>query len=285
MKTLIGDNFGEVKKYKLYRNVYEIIHPTISKKNISNYKVVFDDKLLPVLVFYPKKVSNINSAIIYIVGDGNVSGSYGKYEEICKRVARESDRLVIAIDYFGEKGKYPSVVNKVFKVVKYLYDELGENNISSDKITLMGDSTGCKILGSVVLKLLSRKIDVNKIMMFYPVVRDSYNEYEWNEACLSVNFNLDKKIEGYLNRNIPKKDDYSCDLMEMIYTKNFPKTLIATGDMDILRDDGHLLAEKLLMNNEENRYLNIKFASHGFLSCNDEEITMKAFKEISDFVM
>ena len=55
MKIVNGDNFCSEEKYKLYRTVYEILHPTISKKNISNYKVVFDEKLLPTLVFYPKR--------------------------------------------------------------------------------------------------------------------------------------------------------------------------------------------------------------------------------------
>ena len=82
MKIVVGDNFGDVEKYKLYRNVYEILHPTISKKNISNYKVVFDEKLLPVLVFYPEKISNVESIIIYVPGDGKVNGCYGKYSSI-----------------------------------------------------------------------------------------------------------------------------------------------------------------------------------------------------------
>ena len=49
--------------------------------------------------------------------------------------------------------------------------------------------------------------------------------------------------------------------------------------MDILKDDGLLLAEKI-----DAKYLNIKFASHGFLSCNDSEITTEVFKEIKEFL-
>ena len=38
-------NFDTEKKYRLYRTVYEILHPTISKKNISNYKIIVDENL------------------------------------------------------------------------------------------------------------------------------------------------------------------------------------------------------------------------------------------------
>lgn len=285
MKMLSGDNFCEVEKYKLYRNVYEIIHPTISKRNISNYKVVFDEKLLPVLVFYPKKISSINSAIIYIVGDGNVSGSYGKYADICKKVAIESNKLVIAVDYFNGNVKYPTVVNKIYKIIKYLYEEFDKNNICSEKITLMGDSTGCKLLGNVVVKMLKRNISVSKMIMLYPIVRDDYSEYKWNDACMNINFNLDKKVNKFLSKYIPKDNKVSCDLLDIAYYEEFPKTLVITGDMDIFRDDGCLLAEKLIKNVEGSVYSNIKFAAHGFMGLNDEEICREAYGEISDFLM
>ncbi|MBE6158197.1 MAG: hypothetical protein E7160_05365, partial [Firmicutes bacterium] len=64
-----NNNFGKDNKYKLYRTMYEIIHPTISKKNISNYRIVLDDGIAPIRVFYPNKVSKLDSVIIYIPGE------------------------------------------------------------------------------------------------------------------------------------------------------------------------------------------------------------------------
>ena len=50
------DEFDLDNKYKLYRNLYEVIHPTISKRNISEYKIILKDDLVPIRVFYPKKL-------------------------------------------------------------------------------------------------------------------------------------------------------------------------------------------------------------------------------------
>lgn len=284
MKIVVGDNFCNDEKYKLYRGVYEILHPTISKKNISNYKVVFDEKLLPVLVFYPNKISNVKSIIIYVPGEGKVSGSYGKYSDVCKRVAKESNSVVVAVDYFNSTVKYPTVVNKISKLIKYLYDELSDNGIDEKNITLMSDSVGCKIMGSVITKLISKSVMVEKLMLFYPVVRDDYNDYKWNESLMSINFNLDKKVNNYLKKYLPKDGEVNCNLLDMIYFKEFPKTLVVTGDMDIFKDDGEVLANNLLKNVEGSKYANIKFASHGFLSSTDEEINREVYKIISEFV-
>lgn len=275
-----GDNFCEITKYKLYRNVYEILHPTISKKNISNYKVVFDEKLLPTLVFYPKKVSNMKSVIIMVPGLGQVSNSFGKYSDICKRIAIESEKLVVAIDYFGTNIKYPTTNNKVFKIINYLYDEFEKNGIDNKNIILMSDSTGCSILGSCLLRLKKKKKEFNKMIMLYPVCRNDYSDYCWNEKCLSVNFNLDRKVNNYLKRYFSKNYINVNSLFDLEVFEDFPDTLIVTGEMDILKEDGLLLADKLGAN-----YENVNFASHGFLGCCDEEILIEAHKKIVDFII
>ena len=283
MKIVVGDNFGDVEKYKLYRNVYEILHPTISKKNISNYKVVFDEKLLPVLVFYPEKISNVESIIIYVPGDGKVNGCYGKYSSICKKIAKETKSIVITIDYFNSTIKYPTVVNKISKLIKYLYDELNSNGYSSEKITLLSDSLGSKITSSVVTKLISKGISINKLVLLYPVVKDSYDNYSWNESLMSINFNLDKRVESYLKKYLSKVE-VSCNLDEIVYYKDFPKTLVVTGDMDIFKEDGEALGEIVSKNIPGSLCENIKFASHGFLGSNDEEVNRDVYLIINRFI-
>lgn len=271
------DNFCNIEMYKLYRSVYEIFHPTISKKNISNYKVVLDEKLLPVLVFYPKKVADTKSVIIYVPGNGNVSGSNGKYSSICKNIAKECNKLVIAIDYFSSTIKYPITSNKVFRVVNYLLEQFMKNGIDINNVTLMGDSTGCLIIKDILEKLKGKKKRLNKVILMYPVVRNSYKDYDWNETCINLNYNLDKKIGGYLDKYYSKSS--SLEWLDVSVIDIVSNWLVITGDMDILKDDGFALSEKL-----NSQYSNIKFASHGFLSCNDEEILIETYKKINEFL-
>ena len=94
---MINNEFDSEIKYKLFRTVNEILHPTISKKNISDYKIIMDEDILPVRVFYPKKVTNIDKAIIYIHGNGEVSNCVGEYANICKNFAIKTNSLLIAI--------------------------------------------------------------------------------------------------------------------------------------------------------------------------------------------
>ena len=87
-KKNIIDDFGQEDTYKLYRTVYEIIHPTISKKNISNYKIILQEDLIPLRVFYPKKISKLEKAIIYIPGRAWVVSGIKSYSDVCQDLVK-----------------------------------------------------------------------------------------------------------------------------------------------------------------------------------------------------
>lgn len=284
MKKVIGDNFSIKEKYRMFRNVHDILHPTISKKNISNYKVVLDDKLLPILVFYPNKVSNLSSVIIYLPGDGNVSGSFGKYSDICMNMAKSTGKLVIALDYFGEEFKYPNTMNKCYKTIKYLVDVFYKYNINLGDITLVSDSIGCYIMSGLITKLAKNMLCPDKVIYFYPVVRDSYLNYKWNEACINLNYNLDKKVINYLDKINLKSNKKSFSLLNKKKFTNYPKFLILCGDVDIFKEDSELLFDKLSKNISDCSYYNVKYESHGFLGKVDEDINLEIYNEINKFI-
>ena len=45
------NEFDNEEKYRLYRTVKDLLHPSISKKNISNYKIIINDDILPLRIF------------------------------------------------------------------------------------------------------------------------------------------------------------------------------------------------------------------------------------------
>ena len=111
------NEFEKEEKYKLYRTVKEILHPTISKRNISNYKIMIKEELLPVRVFYPKKVSNLEKIMIYIHGESKITKCKEKYSEISQELAKELEQLVISIDY-EEKEEINLMQEEIKKTVE-----------------------------------------------------------------------------------------------------------------------------------------------------------------------
>ena len=280
--------FENVIRYKLYRKVSDIIHPSISKKNISDYKIVFEDSLLPVRVFYPNKISKLSGIIIYIPGDGNLTKCTYEYATICSDLAKELDKLILAVDYFEHPNNYPSILDKVEQIVKYLYKELETVGIEKQDIILMGDSSGGNFVSSITFRFIKEKIDyINKEILLYPLLSGDYDE---NSKFKSIgngwicNKELVNKIQNFmseytkLKKNRKRKD--ICPLLNKDYS-HYPTTLVITGDLDPLRDEGVAFYKKL---NNTSMYQNIKDASHGFLNTKDLKIRHEYLSAIKKFI-
>lgn len=168
----MNNAFEKEEKYKLYRTVREILHPTISKKNISDYKIIVDDNLLPLRIFYPQKVSNMNKVTIYIHGDILLTNCKAKYAEISNKIALNTDNLVISIDAEELNNvtnkKY---INKMYETTKYLIEELYKLNITN--IKLLGGSTGSTTILNFKDKLKIDNLNL-KTILFYPVLSSKY---------------------------------------------------------------------------------------------------------------
>ena len=286
------DVFDKEQKYKLYRTVYDILHPTISKRNISNYKIIIDDEMASVRVFYPIKVTNISNVMIFVHGDGNVTGCNGNYSEICKNMALESNHLVIAIDYddFG-KLKYGELYNKIYQMIEYLFIELNKCNIVDDNIVLCGDSTGASIIISITNMFLeNEKFKVRKEILFYPVISMEYfgkTKFESIEKYEHFNINLMSNLKRYFRSIGAKKVDLKKNILYPLYKRDyskFPNTLVVTGSNDCLKDEGYEYYKKLSNVREDNLYVEVGFGTHGFLCGKDKEIMKEVNKQVKKFL-
>ena len=161
------DDFGTKDTYKLYRSVYEIIHPAISKRNISNYKIIIDDNLTPLRIFYPKKISKIEKVIIYIRSNLRLVQGKKNYSEVIEDIVKRFDTLVIALDYELEEKNYTKCVNTCYETIKYLIEGLNRVGIENNKITLISDSFGSSILTSINI---ITNIKLPKEILLYPVL-------------------------------------------------------------------------------------------------------------------
>lgn len=262
MKDSMKKEFDKEERYKLFRRVKDLTHPTISKKNISDYKIVLEEDLFPVRVFYPSKVSNIEEVMVYIPGDGRITNCLSKYTDICSELAISLDKLIIAIDYFEEEYNE----EKIERTVKYLYKELKE---LEKNIFLLGDSNG----GTVSLKVSEELTDLEKIVLFYPLISGDYSKSSKFESIIR-NYNIHNNIieniniysKKYLTKSLPAK-------------KTVKKILILVGTLDPVLDENKEYIEKC---GGEIHILD--FATHGFINTNDPQLKMEYIEKIKEFL-
>lgn len=280
MKTTNVNSFDQTLKYKLYRTVYEIIHPTISKKNISSYRIVFNDDVLPVRVFYPKKVSNISRVIIYVPGVTEVTGCLGDYAEICRNISHETEELVIALDLDDiDSSSFLDVFDWCYRSFLYLRTELEKLGILDNNITLMGDSIGASTILGIVRKGGTKD---SRLVLFYPVVSDACLD----KSSKGIDSLVIKKIKKFYKEHVKNRKLLSNEIIFPDCNKDYKyenDMLFIVGNADPLKKD---ILEYYNRINYDGRleFLELEFCGHGFLNEMDEFLVNEVSSKVVDFL-
>lgn len=273
------NEFEKEEKYKLYRSVREILHPTISKKNISNYKIIVGEEYIPLRVYYPKKVSNISNIIIYIHGDSNITSCEEKYSDISQTFAKELDNLVISIDYNEKEKNLMKLYEEIYKTFEYVYEGLLRVEIEKKSITIVGDSTGSNIILGLLDKI--NKLGVERLILFYPILsnRCFKNNVKVDDKT-PINNDLIKRLNAYYKELSKNKDNL--DLLFPIDNKelSLPETLVISGKLDPLKEE----VQELLNKNNNLSMSIVPFADHGFLNTKDKEIIKEYITIMKKFI-
>lgn len=177
-------------KYKLYRSLYDIINPTISRKNISDYSIILDDAVLPIEVYYPKKDIKTDNIIIYIPSGNDTNNLYDE-------LALNTNNLVVVLNYDDNKDNY-------YNSIRYIYTNLNEM-IDDKNITIMTDNEGSDIEEYIIDKSIKTKdFKINKSILLEPTI--SLHKNTINKSLVVINQDSNNKslnnygfVEMYLN--------------------------------------------------------------------------------------
>lgn len=283
--------FSDDNTYKLYRDVQEILHPVISKRNISDYQIIFDEKYLPVRIFYPQKVSFINKVIIFIPGISEITECQNKYLAICKEMALATNHLVIGLDYFQIPYKYPKLLNNIYNFLKYLINKLKYAGILEKNIILLGDSFGANLISSIIFKnIKDQAFTINKVVLLYPILSGEYfdeSQYKSLQENEKYNLLLLKHLQTFYKKYTSSSDDLKSSVLFPLKNNDFtnhPKTLIITGNLDPLRDEGYAYYEKLQHFHIPSTYYNLNFENHGFLKDIDYEMKKELYTILNNYL-
>ena len=123
---------------KLYRNLYELIHPSISRKNITEYSIVLNDNVLPIRVFYPKIGVELNRVILYLPEIAQTPKFY-------KKMAEELNSVVLLVENDNKNTSY-------IKTIEYIKKELTKYLIT-DNFSIVVEGHYCDEINSIELEL------------------------------------------------------------------------------------------------------------------------------------
>lgn len=167
-------------------------------------------------------------------GACGVAGSLDSHDEVSRYLAKQSDAMVIAIDYrLAPEFKYPAGHSDVYDTVKQIWDNAESLNIDKAKFAIAGESTGAYFAAATTLRS-SREKDAPKIafqLLVFAALEGGGSS--WSE-CKAQYFE--------------SPDDAKSDSGSPLWAQDFtgmPLTFNVFGQYEISRAEQELFIRKL----------------------------------------
>lgn len=252
--------------------------------NIKNTTVKVGSYEVPVRIYTPETGDKL-PVIIYSHGGSWISGTLDDYDNVCRKLSKNSKAIVVSVNYrLAPENPFPAGLNDVYNVLEWVSKNAKNINGDSSRICVAGDSAGGNL--SAAVSQMARDKSGPHILcevLIYPSTNIyKLNSKSWSYFGMSYNFtkqNAEKFISLYTPRVEDRKSIYASPLLSKNF-KNLPSTLIITAESDPLRDEGEAYGNRLKdagVNVVSTRYSGV---THGFITM--DNITDKANKAIDE---
>lgn len=194
-----------------------------------------------------KKDSDL-PVIIYYRGGGWVIADLDTYDASASAIARKAKAIVVSVDYpLAPEHKFPAAHGTAFEAYKYIVKHAKSWGGNADRIGIVGESAGGNLAIAMALAARDQRITIPvAVVAVYPVTTTSMDTPSKKEQAAAKPLNtpmmawfFDKVLNNAGDQQDPRLNLVAADL------KNLPPITIINAEIDPLRSDGDMLADKL----------------------------------------
>lgn len=289
---------------KVYSKLKETFYLRPSDIDIVNLKIKSPEGKINVRLYYPKKAyeNSNNGCILFMHGGGFVMGNLDTHEGLCLKLARETNRVVISVDYrLAPKHIYPAAIRDSYCVYYYICKHHRALKIDTGNIVLCGTSAGGNLALAVMEMCLrkTRGVRPKAMVLMYPVT--DIESLLMEEYMPSIFENAEEpnlsphQMLAMLRYYIPyfekSSGDKSPDFLGNPYISpvkselmfQYPRTIVISAGKDILRDENRAFVNMLAQNSIELEHHEFSNMPHAFMTFESKN-TERAIKLIAEFL-
>lgn len=210
--------------------------------------IAFSTGSLPTRIYTPASGTGPWPVIVYYHGGGWVIADKEVYDSGARALSKMANAVVVSPDYRqGPENKFPAAHDDAYAVYEWALANAASIKGDPKRIALAGESAGGGLAIATAIMARDRKVQMPvAIVSVYPIggtdtTTASYVENAeakpLNRAMMSWFF--DNYLNGPDDRANPRVNLVAADLSRL------PPTTIINAQIDPLRSDGEMLAEKL----------------------------------------
>ncbi len=254
------------KGWKGQKRIVEF--PSPSMFMVENREISMrDSSKIPVRIYQPSDADKLKT-VVYYHGGGFVLRNLDSHDDLCRRIAKKTNALVISVGYrLAPEFKFPIPAHDAYDALVWASENCQNYGGNPEELIVMGDSAGGNLAAVTCFLARDEKGPIiSKQVLIYPCV-DARWRYpsieEFKDGYLLTKTMLYWFTEHYANND----EDLVNPLMSPILAESLadlPPAFVSTSDHDPLKDEGEDYFNKLLEVGNQAVFKEYKNTIHAF---------------------
>ena len=193
--------------------------------------------------------------VVFLHGGGFVIGDLDTHDNVCRRLARDVDAVVVSVDYpLAPEHPFPAAGEACYAALRHVAEHIDDFGGDAERLVVGGDSAGGN-LGAVCAQLARRDgLALAAQLLVYPAV-DLLRDYPSRQENATGYFlSLDDmqwfaaNYLGVSDPDDPRAAELATDpRLSPIHGEldGLAPAVVATAEFDPLRDEGNAYADAL----------------------------------------
>lgn len=243
---------------------------------------------IPIQLYYPSSQQNL-PLILFFHGGGWIYGNFQTHDFMCRRLARDTGAIVLAVRYrLAPFFKYPVALEECYDVLMWAVQNAPELKANRNRIIVMGESAGGNLATALCLMARDRGYSpIAQQILIYPVTSGMLDQpsvdHNANAPVLTKDM-MESFVQYYARSESDILQPYFSPLLAENLT-NLPPALIITCEYDLLDDQVQAYAQRLHSAGNQVLLLDYPGMIHAFQSfppfCRE---ALPAFEQIAAYV-
>ena len=228
-----------------------------------------DGGAVPLRVYRPARPVEPLPVVVFFHGGGWVLGNTRMYDPLCTFLAAEVGAVVVSVDYrLAPEHHAPRAAQDCVDSVRWLGEHARLWGGDGSRLAVSGDSAGGN-LSAVVCQVVRDQggPTIAHQALIYPATDATMSQpsvIENADAPILSRAMMDAFLAHYLGPDGVRPDDPQISPLWAASLAGLPPALVQTADLDPLRDEGRLYAERLAAAGVPVRHTNYVDVPHGF---------------------
>ncbi|TGL59277.1 alpha/beta hydrolase [Leptospira sarikeiensis] len=266
-KGLKGFTEGTVQERRDgYSAIGDLLGPGPDLKEVFEVSIPVLNGNICIKNYIPK--TKPRSKILYFHGGGWVVGRLRDFDPFARKLSEGTSSIVSLVDYrLAPEFPFPIPLEDSYSASLWI-DSQKEGIWKDLPLIVAGDSAGGNLAASTIQRAKEEGPKIDLQILIYPVTQalcntDAYKEFELGPGLTK------KDMKWFISQYLPEQNTRSTWKASPLYFKDWeglPPAIIFTANIDPLRDDGKLYAEKLKNSGISVLFKEFQGYTHGFFT-------------------